>query len=836
MAEVVKMAIDCEDESKPSGQDQPKKTLKRKRATLTPTQQQQLVNFTGEQKEVQIEELKREMEGLFGYYKETMNQKMGFGFGVDLGGSECINVNGMVGLLMEESDMSFSKLVEEIYGKLVKKSGNLTVAVVKSAVLFVGQRITYGVPNVDADVLEDETQSCLWCWETRDLKLMPKSVRGALKIRRMCRAKIHERITAVFAMITALQKSETDENYKSDLIKSSGKLGKVLREADIRLLVDGMLQKNGADMAEKQVKREEKLIIKQLEKNKREEEKEKKRMDLEFQKEKRQTEKEQKRLQEEAEKDERRREREEFEMKRQLKRQQDEAEKEQRRKEKEEAELKRRVAVQKQASMMERFLKRSKSSSPCQNDQSLTKATTSDSSSKKSKRMDEAVTQLMDCAPLLNDNITSDDILKSHLSSWCHLGCSIRSNRKQHWSIRRKPKTGLFKELKLTAIRDPTHDDDSSAEKLDSGWGDQTSDDISCIDVRKCNRRKQLLQFDKSHRPAFYGIWPKTSHAVGPRHPLRRDPDLDYDVDSDEEWEEEDPGESLSDCDKDDGEESLEEEYSKADDEEESEDGFFVPDGYLSENEGVQPHRMDADPSVEEARSLPSCKQDLESEEFCTLLKQQKCLNSLTDNALRKNHPMIVLNIMHEKDALLVADDLSDISKVEKMCLQALSMRAFPGGPQMEMFLDVSSENHDACLLSAKASATRIPAVITLQDSDMPIVVSVIQSCSQSMNKVVESLQQKFPTVSKLQLRNKVREISDFVDNRWQVKKEVLDGFGIISSPEKSRGRKHNISTFFSKRCLPPAGKSTNPNESSPPMLKHGSVAESQQICTYSHP
>lgn len=47
----------------------------------------------------------------------------------------------------------------------------------------------------------------------------------------------------------------------------------------------------------------------------------------------------------------------------------------------------------------------------------------------------------------------------------------------------------------------------------------------------------------------------------------------------------EDPGESLSDCDKDD-EESLEEEgCAKAEDDEESEDGFFVPDGYLSENE-----------------------------------------------------------------------------------------------------------------------------------------------------------------------------------------------------------------------------------------------------------
>jgi len=33
--------------------------------------------------------------------------------------------------------------------------------------------------------------------QTRDLKLMPKSVRGQLGVRRMCRKKIHERIMAV---------------------------------------------------------------------------------------------------------------------------------------------------------------------------------------------------------------------------------------------------------------------------------------------------------------------------------------------------------------------------------------------------------------------------------------------------------------------------------------------------------------------------------------------------------------------------------------------------------------------------------------------------------------
>lgn len=55
----------------------------------------------------------------------------------------------------------------------------------------------------------------------------------------------------------------------------------------------------------------------------------------------------------------------------------------------------------------------------------------------------------------------------------------------------------------------------------------------------------------------------------------------------------------------------------------------------------------------------------------------------------------------------------------------------------------------------------------------MDIQVSTIRSCCPhgggGINKVVESLQHKFPAVPKSQLRNKVREVSDFVDNRWQV-------------------------------------------------------------------
>ena len=41
----------------------------------------------------------------------------------------------------------------------------MSAATVKNSVLKVGQKVTYGVPNVEADVLKDQSQTCLWCWD-----------------------------------------------------------------------------------------------------------------------------------------------------------------------------------------------------------------------------------------------------------------------------------------------------------------------------------------------------------------------------------------------------------------------------------------------------------------------------------------------------------------------------------------------------------------------------------------------------------------------------------------------------------------------------------------------
>lgn len=786
-----------------------KKGLKRKR------DRQKFEGLTPDERHAWLKSLNEELESLKRYFNEVMSSDVGLESHF---GSVNTSVNALIALLLEEKSVPYSKLVSEIYEKLKERDSGVTIASVKSSVLYVGQRVAYGISTPDVDILEDDTESSLWCWETRDMKFLPNSVRRTLKIRRICRKKVNERIAAISDVISSLRNPEAHPTYVHDMMKAADKLCKVPAEADIRKLVESLAQKNGSEMADKEAKRKVK-----------EAEKEKKKMDRELQKEKLESENGQKRLQQEAEKHIKRREKEEAELRKQLKRKQEEAEREQRRREKEEAELKKQRSVQKQASIMERFLKRSKTNMTMQNDEEAT-ATPPDSNVNRNEIAPESVTVLMDSALHNKDEFDVEEIRKSHMNSWRCLGHSIRSN-KQHWGMRRKPKSLLIKELKLTSNKEPAREDDLCIDGVVDGWAQTSKDDKSCHTktsasstlTRKCIKRKQLLQFDKSYRPAFYGIWPKKSNVVGPRHPLKKDPNLDYDIDSDEEWEEEEPGESLSDSEKDE-EEILHEGSLKAD-EEESEDGFFVPDGYLSENEGVETDRTINNVAAETTDSSPSGKPEAEIEEYSGWIRQQKYLHKLTEHALKKNQPLIIVNLMHEKLELLSSDDLTGTLKAEQMCLRALTMRAFPGGLSIELPCDLPEENQEASTPGA------IRGAVPVSDSELCEMVSVIQSCGHGMNKVLESLQQRFPAISKSHLRNKVREISDFVDNRWKVKKEILDKLGMSISPEKSGGRTKSIATFFSKRCLPPSGQ-VNPCESSPESLKPSSSNQQQRECT----
>lgn len=126
--------------------------------------------------------------------------------------------------------------------------------------------------------------------------------------------------------------------------------------------------------------------------------------------------------------------------------------------------------------------------------------------------------------------------------------------------------------------------------------GDDEDSDVMLIEQsvamnassqRSLRRRMKFFKFHENNRPAYFGTCSKKSHCISPRNPFKQDTLLlDYECDSDDEWEEEGEGESLEDSE---GEEEEEEAAGEGDDDDEEEDdGFMVPDGYLSEDEGVE--------------------------------------------------------------------------------------------------------------------------------------------------------------------------------------------------------------------------------------------------------
>ncbi|KAG0217199.1 hypothetical protein BGX33_011193 [Mortierella sp. NVP41] len=128
--------------------------------------------------------------------------------------------------------------------------------------------------------------------------------------------------------------------------------------------------------------------------------------------------------------------------------------------------------------------------------------------------------------------------------------------------------------------------DMSVADVIQSGLllqEDQDNDDMSSMLTWKDipALRMRLLQFAENYRPAYYGTWSKRSKNVTGRRFLGRDTDLvDYDFDSEAEWEEDEEGEECKSDDDDDDADEL-------GSEQEEEDDWLVPEGYLSDDEGL---------------------------------------------------------------------------------------------------------------------------------------------------------------------------------------------------------------------------------------------------------
>ncbi|CAG4943826.1 unnamed protein product [Parnassius apollo] len=156
---------------------------------------------------------------------------------------------------------------------------------------------------------------------------------------------------------------------------------------------------------------------------------------------------------------------------------------------------------------------------------------------------------------------------------------------------------------------DKENDDDVIIVEDDLPPIDDADEILNCETAVREKLRPKLLSFHENRRPPYWGTWRKKSAFVKPRRPFQQDQKLlDYEVDSDEEWEEEQEGESI------DGSAAGSEDEQDAD-EYEVDNEVFVPHGYLSDEEAT----MDEDdvlslsPETQKAR-LKHLEDEFESE------------------------------------------------------------------------------------------------------------------------------------------------------------------------------------------------------------------------------
>lgn len=119
---------------------------------------------------------------------------------------------------------------------------------------------------------------------------------------------------------------------------------------------------------------------------------------------------------------------------------------------------------------------------------------------------------------------------------------------------------------------------------LNSRKRKRSSDASILLQPWQLARYKYLKPDCDSIRPPYWGTWTKQSKNVRARRPFGRDEKLDYEIDSEDDWEEEGEGEDLG---SEDEVEDMDLDRSKDNDGlgEEDGDGFVVDDGYLSEDE-----------------------------------------------------------------------------------------------------------------------------------------------------------------------------------------------------------------------------------------------------------
>ncbi|XP_013113213.2 chromatin assembly factor 1 subunit A [Stomoxys calcitrans] len=404
----------------------------------------------------------------------------------------------------------------------------------------------------------------------------------------------------------------------------------------------------------KQQEKEEKELAKKREREEKEEQKRKEREEKEEQRRQEKEEKERKRLAEVEAKNEEKRKRNEAKEEETRKKDEERKRKEQ---EKEEAELKKKKAA-------EAFTKFFVAKTPSHAQQNIEEDEMSGDGTKALAFRPFQIKGDMKLAPINRKFLTED--AKCRLDVLLELEAAKSTKVEKSQLYLSELRSGQILPGKWRRPSTESKDDVILIEDELERVGEAIVEDTPAY-IRE-EMRVKFYKFHDNRRPPYYGTWRKKSTVVTPRRPFAQDKKtFDYEVDSDDDWEEEEPGESLEDGSDDDKEKESEDEDYEVDNE------WFVPHGHLSDEEMQNEDELgDGDANTREAQKA---KLQLLQKEFAQEMKKKTekikprligCLWVDASGSQPNSCPKMIWDILNTRSMLCTVPPILEEPEVEE--------------------------------------------------------------------------------------------------------------------------------------------------------------------------
>jgi chromatin assembly factor 1 subunit A len=316
----------------------------------------------------------------------------------------------------------------------------------------------------------------------------------------------------------------------------------------------------------------------------------------------------------------------------------------------------------------------------------------------------------------------------------------------------------------------------------------------------------KLLKFHENLRPEYHGTWSSRSKKINPRNPLKKDDVLDYEIDSDEEWEDIADAENISaESDEEDvvaatGAEANKDEYS-------FDEEFLVADGYLSDGEGLESVSGDSDEeNLDEIgeNELAERKKNVDPN---APKRDKKALLERTKQNLRKrgsdNVAAFIIGPVFDLSTLVTPAEKKYQAFLESHSIQMLVPTPVTIGEDD----DFSSANQTAAALQSAGGSEKKtgPRTKPVPEDQIAPLLKLTHGNPQGIDKIVLQFMEQFADSSKLQVKNKIMECA---------KKERPPGWTkdiFVVNPELRK--KYEIPDVFPPPPTPTARKPRTPKD-----------------------